>query len=124
MNEYRCRFGHFHVLNNDYTEWGMYAIGGSANPTILSQGNRFKASTNRFAKEVTKRQNVKGNEWKNWNWRSEDDALLNGAYFTQSGSGESSAYATAYSVRPKSSALVGELTRNAGVLSCRKGTRC
>ena len=49
----------------------MYAIGGTENPNILSQGNRFKASAKRFAKEVTKRQNVKGSEWKNWNWRSE-----------------------------------------------------
>ncbi|CAN1278757.1 Probable pectate lyase 15, partial [Linum perenne] len=30
----RCRHGYFHVVNNDYTHWEMYAIGGSANPTI------------------------------------------------------------------------------------------
>lgn len=30
----------------------MYAIGGSANPTINSQGNRFLAPGNPFAKEV------------------------------------------------------------------------
>jgi pectate lyase len=102
----------------------MYAIGGSANPTILSQGNRFMASAKPSTKEVTKRQNAEQSKWKNWNWRSEDDVLLNDAYFTQSGSRESSAYATAYSTTPKSSALVGELTRNAGVLSCKKGTRC
>lgn len=120
----RCRFGYFHILNNDYTEWEMYAIGGSANPTILSQGNRFMASAKPSTKEVTKRQNAEQSEWKNWNWRSEDDVLLNDAYFTQSGSRESSAYATAYSTTPKSSALVGELTTNAGVLSCKKGTRC
>ncbi|KAH9330621.1 hypothetical protein KI387_002729, partial [Taxus chinensis] len=40
----RCRHGYFHVVNNDYTHWEMYAIGGSANPTINSQGNRFLAS--------------------------------------------------------------------------------
>ena len=40
----RCRFGFFQVVNNDYNKWGMYAIGGSASPTILSQGNRFLAS--------------------------------------------------------------------------------
>jgi len=102
----------------------MYAIGGSANPTILSQGNRFLASANPFTKEVTKRQNSNENEWKEWNWRSEDDLLLNGANFTESGSGKSSVYATAYSLTPKSSALVGDLTRDAGVLSCTKGTRC
>ena len=30
----------------------MYAIGGSANPTIFSQGNVFIASDNQFTKEV------------------------------------------------------------------------
>lgn len=49
---YRCRHGYFHVVNNDYTHWEMYAIGGSANPTINSQGNRFTAPANPFAKEV------------------------------------------------------------------------
>ncbi|KAF4383039.1 hypothetical protein F8388_009070, partial [Cannabis sativa] len=49
------RHGYFHVVNNDYTHWEMYAIGGSANPTINSQGNRYLAPVNPFAKEVTKR---------------------------------------------------------------------
>jgi pectate lyase len=48
----RCRHGYFHVVNNDYTHWEMYAIGGSAEPTINSQGNRYLAPTNPFAKEV------------------------------------------------------------------------
>lgn len=49
----RVRFGFAHVVNNDYNRWQMYAIGGSANPTIISQGNRFKAPENGFAKEVS-----------------------------------------------------------------------
>ena len=32
----------------------MYAIGGSADPTINSQGNRYLAPQNAFAKEVIK----------------------------------------------------------------------
>jgi len=48
----RCRHGYFHVVNNDYTHWEMYAIGGSAEPTINSQGNRFVAPDDRFSKEV------------------------------------------------------------------------
>lgn len=32
----------------------MYAIGGSAEPTINSQGNRYLAPNNGFAKEVIK----------------------------------------------------------------------
>ena len=49
----RCRFGYFHVVNNDYTEWGMYAVGGSANPTINSQGNRYTAPADGSSKEVS-----------------------------------------------------------------------
>lgn len=41
------------MVNNDYTHWEMYAIGGSAEPTINSQGNRYLAPVNPFAKEVT-----------------------------------------------------------------------
>lgn len=41
------------MVNNDYTHWEMYAIGGSANPTINSQGNRYNAPLNAFAKEVS-----------------------------------------------------------------------
>ncbi|KAE9464185.1 hypothetical protein C3L33_03907, partial [Rhododendron williamsianum] len=48
----RCRRGYIHVVNNDFTEWQMYAIGGSANPTINSQGNRYTAPVDPNAKEV------------------------------------------------------------------------
>jgi pectate lyase len=51
----RCRHGYFHVVNNHYAHWEMYAIGGSANPTINSEGNRFIAPDDANAKEVTKR---------------------------------------------------------------------
>lgn len=119
----RCRHGIFHVVNNDYTHWEMYAIGGSASPTILSQGNRFLAPNTRFDKEVTKHENAGESEWKNWNWRSEGDLMLNGAYFRESGSGGSSiARASSLSGRPSS--IVGAMTRTAGALMCRKGSRC
>ncbi|VFQ86296.1 unnamed protein product [Cuscuta campestris] len=120
----RCRFGYFHVVNNDYTHWEMYAIGGSSNPTINSQGNRFLAPTNPFAKEVTKRVNTSNGVWEGWNWKSEGDLMLNGAYFTPSGSGASSTYAKASSLAAKPSSLVGTLTYDAGVLSCRPGNQC
>ncbi|CAA3031837.1 probable pectate lyase 8 [Olea europaea subsp. europaea] len=120
----RCRHGYFHVVNNDYTQWEMYAIGGSANPTINSQGNRFLAPANPFAKEVTKRIVSPGHNWKHWNWRSEGDLLQNGAYFTPSGSGAAASFARASSLAAKSSSLVGTLTSNAGVLSCRRGVQC
>ncbi|TMW82175.1 hypothetical protein EJD97_006606, partial [Solanum chilense] len=120
----RCRHGYFHVVNNDYTHWEMYAIGGSANPTINSQGNRFLASDIRFSKEVTKHENAPESEWKNWNWRSDGDLMLNGAFFVKSGAGASSNYAKASSLSAKSSSLISSLVSGAGALSCREGSRC
>ncbi|KAJ7967725.1 Pectate lyase [Quillaja saponaria] len=52
----RVRFGYAHVVNNRYDQWQMYAIGGSANPTILSEANYFIAPNNPNSKEVTKRE--------------------------------------------------------------------
>lgn len=49
----RCRNGVFHVVNNNYEGWGMYAIGGSAFPTINSEGNRFFAPDGSNMKEVS-----------------------------------------------------------------------
>ncbi|KAL3828121.1 hypothetical protein ACJIZ3_016923 [Penstemon smallii] len=121
----RCRHGYFHVVNNDYTSWEMYAIGGSANPTINSQGNRFLAPNNRHAKEVTKRVWSPSDErWKQWNWRSEGDLMLNGAYFVPSGRGAAASYARASSLAAKSSSLVATITSEAGALRCRKGFQC
>ncbi|CAD6264268.1 unnamed protein product [Miscanthus lutarioriparius] len=120
----RCRHGYFHVVNNDYTHWEMYAIGGSAEPTINSQGNRYLAPTNPFAKEVTKRVETAQTVWKGWNWRSEGDLLLNGAYFTPSGAGASASYSRASSLGAKSSSMVGTITSDAGALSCHKGAAC
>ncbi|XP_011002172.1 PREDICTED: probable pectate lyase 8 [Populus euphratica] len=120
----RCRHGYFHVVNNDYTHWEMYAIGGGAEPTKNSQGNRYNAPVNPFAKEVTKRVDTAAGSWKNWNWRSEGDLLLNGAYFTPSGAGASSSYARASSLGAKSSSMVGAMTANAGALGCRRARQC
>ncbi|GKA76083.1 probable pectate lyase 8 [Tanacetum coccineum] len=111
----RCRHGYFHVVN-DYTHWEMYAIGGSADPTINSQGNRFTAPNNPFAKEVTKRVDTDRSNWHGWNCRSEGDLLLNGAYFIPSGAGSAGSYARASSLGAKSSSLVGTITANAGVI--------
>ncbi|XP_022891418.1 probable pectate lyase 5 [Olea europaea var. sylvestris] len=120
----RCRHGYFHVVNNDYTHWQMYAIGGSAAPTINSQGNRFVAPDNTLRKEVTKHESTPQSVWKNWNWRSEGDLMLNGAFFTRSGAGASPSYAKASSLSARPSSLVGSMTMGSGALRCRKGTRC
>jgi len=42
------------VANNRYDKWIMYAIGGSADPTIFSEGNYFIASDKSNSKEVIK----------------------------------------------------------------------
>jgi len=112
----RCRRGYIHVVNNDFTEWEMYAIGGSGEPTINSQGNRYMAPQNPFAKEVTKRVDTQQSKWKGWNWRSEGDILLNGAFFVASGEGLEVKYEKAYSVEPKSADRISLLTMSSGVL--------
>ncbi|GKC94914.1 pectate lyase 1-like protein, partial [Tanacetum coccineum] len=66
-------------LTTTTTNEGMYAIGGSANPTILSQGNRYVAPDDGNCKKVFQRTYAEEVEWKNWNWRSMDDVLENGA---------------------------------------------
>uniref|UniRef100_A0A7N0T6T5 Pectate lyase n=1 Tax=Kalanchoe fedtschenkoi TaxID=63787 RepID=A0A7N0T6T5_KALFE len=111
----RCRHGYIHVVNNDFTQWQMYAIGGSANPTINSQANRYTAPSDPDAKEVTKRVDTDEREWTGWNWRTEGDVMVNGAFFVPSGAGASAVYAKASSVQPKTAALIDQLTMNAGV---------
>lgn len=41
----RIRNGYVHIVNNLYAEWLHYAIGGSADPTIMSQANLYVAPT-------------------------------------------------------------------------------
>lgn len=77
-----------------------------------------------FLEQVTKRVGAGKGEWNQWNWRSQGDLLLNGAYFTSSGAGASSSYARASSLAAKSSSLVGMLTYSSGALKCRIGTPC
>ncbi|KAL9272374.1 putative pectate lyase 12 [Drosera capensis] len=115
----RCRRGYIHVVNNDFTQWEMYAIGGSANPTINSQGNRYIAPSNPYAKEVTKRVDTEEGAWKDWNWRSEGDIMVNGAFFIASGEELEVKYEKAYSVEPKSVAYIDQLTMNSGVFGSR-----
>ncbi|MBA0669775.1 hypothetical protein Goklo_029282, partial [Gossypium klotzschianum] len=66
QNMPRCRWGYFHVVNNDYTHWKLYAIRGSMHPTIISQGNRFIAPDNPLVKDITHRNYAPESEWRNW----------------------------------------------------------
>lgn len=54
-------------------------------------------------------------QWSDWNWRTDGDIMVNGAFFVPSGPGLSAQYAKASSVEPKSAALITQLTMNAGV---------
>lgn len=72
---------------------------------------------------MTKRVGAGEGEWNQWNWRSQGDLLLNGAYFTSSGAEASSSYARS-SLAAKSSSLIDMLTYSSGVLKCRIGTPC
>ncbi|RVW91186.1 hypothetical protein VitviT2T_026097 [Vitis vinifera] len=119
----RCRWGFFHVVNNDYTHWLMYAIGGSHHPTILSQGNRFIAPPDINCKEVTKRDYSPESVWKSWTWRSQGDLMMNGAFFVESGDPNFD-FSNKYVIRAKPGAFVTRLTRFSGALSCREGMPC
>lgn len=55
-------------------------------------------------------------DWTEWNWRTEGDEMVNGAYFVPSGDGISNQYALASSMEPKSAFLIEQLTMNAGVI--------
>ncbi|XP_019168919.1 PREDICTED: putative pectate lyase 2 [Ipomoea nil] len=121
----RVRHGYAHVANNYYDQWLQYAIGGSAGPTILSEGNYFVASDDVPAddKEVTKRESNGG--WKTWRWRSTKDVFLNGAYFVPSGYGSCSpSYATSQLFVAAQGSLVPSLTSHAGPLQCVVGEKC
>ncbi|KAL3624179.1 putative pectate lyase P59 [Castilleja foliolosa] len=123
----RCRWGYIHVVNNDYTHWTMYAIGGSSHPTIISQGNRYTAPPDpTYAKEVTKREYSPESVWSQWTWRSEGDMFLSGAFFVQSGDPNwSSKHPEKYDNTQAASAQnVGEMTRFAGALGCKVGQPC
>lgn len=121
----RCRFGYFHVVNNDYTHWKMYAVGGSSHPTIISQGNRYIAD-HPFAKQVTKREKAPESEWMKWTWVSEGDLFLRGAYFVESGDKDwTKKHPQLYDkIMAAPATKVAEMTKFAGALGCKVGTPC
>nr|AFK36847.1 unknown [Lotus japonicus] len=119
----RVRFGYAHVVNNRYDEWLMYAIGGSADPTIFSEGNYFIASNDFAAKQVTKRET--SGKWNNWKWRSSKDEFINGAYFVPSGYGSCTPmYSFAQKFNAAQPSMVPLLTLNAGPLDCNVNKAC
>ncbi|KHG08946.1 Pectate lyase [Gossypium arboreum] len=122
----RCRWGFFHVVNNDYTHWKMYAIGGSTHPTIISEGNRYIAPDDPNTKEITNRNYAPESEWKNWVWRSEGDLYMNGAFFRTSGppSPPNLSFSEKDVIKAKPATFVRRLTRFAGTLNCKQYVKC
>ncbi|KAL3614978.1 hypothetical protein CASFOL_040639 [Castilleja foliolosa] len=120
----RVRFGYAHVANNRYDQWLMYAIGGSADPTILSEANYFGASgVKGYPKEVTKRET--NDEWRRWKWRSSKDVFINGAFFVPSGWGSCAPnYLKPQFFEAAPGSLVPALTSDAGPLICLPHIRC
>ncbi|KAL3526493.1 hypothetical protein ACH5RR_011149 [Cinchona calisaya] len=106
----RCRSGFFHLVNNDYTHWEMYAIGGSHEATIISR------VTHRDAPIA---------EWSTWTWVSDGDIFLNGAKFVPSGNPDGARiYASLELIKPAPATQVSLMTRFAGHLGCRIGRPC
>ncbi|EAZ01460.1 hypothetical protein OsI_23496 [Oryza sativa Indica Group] len=102
----------------------MYAIGGSKNPTIISQGNRYIAPPNLAAKRITKQLGATEEEWKNWVWHSEEDLFMEGAYFTTSGGPIQKQFSNKDLIKPKPGSYVTRLTRFAGSIPCVAGKPC
>ncbi|XP_077253090.1 pectate lyase-like isoform X1 [Tasmannia lanceolata] len=119
----RCRWGFFHVVNNDYTHWEMYAIGGSQHPTIISQGNRYIATPHGNT-EVTKRDYAPDSVWMKWTWRSEGDLFMNGAIFRQSGAPNWRRFSRRGLFAAKPGTFASRLTRFAGALRCSRKMPC
>ncbi|MCE3051166.1 putative pectate lyase P56 [Datura stramonium] len=123
----RCRFGFFHLVNNDYTHWERYAIGGSSGATIISQGNRFIAEDELLVKEVTYREKSTSTveEWMKWTWISDGDDLENGATFTPSGDQHLLEKIDHLNlIVPEPSSKVGKLTKFSGALACKVRRPC
>lgn len=122
----RCRYGYVHVANNNYEEWGIYAIGGSMHPTIRSEGNRFVAPKEEYKKQVSWREGCYSASCsRGWLWKSVRDMFVNGAYFVPSGKGIAlPMYKTEQTFKVGNGNLVPKMTLNAGALGCIASKPC
>ncbi|KAL2493197.1 Pectin lyase-like superfamily protein [Abeliophyllum distichum] len=110
-------------VNNLYQGWGLYAIGGSMNPSIKSQANLFIAPKG-GKKEITWRN---GNEGMSGNFHSVADVFENGASFRQSDEGGIAVkpeYSSDQVFQVADATTVRSLTKSAGALKCPKQSIC
>ncbi|KAL9681176.1 hypothetical protein QQ045_012957 [Rhodiola kirilowii] len=122
--EPRVRHGYAHVANNLYKGWRDYAIGGSMNPSIMSESNLFIAP-NCGNKKITWRQD-KEITGRSWSFHSVNDIFINGAYASQSTSNEVRLphYTKGQNFRVANARYVRALTRMSGALRCNERRRC
>lgn len=74
---------------------------------------------------MTKRDYAEKSEWMGWQWRSEGDKFLNGAFFVESGPPlKKSPFTGKNKLQFKPGSYAGRLTRYAGALECREGKPC
>ncbi|GJN29671.1 hypothetical protein PR202_gb17920 [Eleusine coracana subsp. coracana] len=97
----KCAMGFGHRATGGYDG---QLLRGNMNPTIISQGNRFRAVDDRNYKE--------------------DDVFLNGAYFNESGGQNERIFEKLDFISAKSGKHVSELTQFSGALNCRVGKKC
>ncbi|KAJ1378449.1 Pectin lyase fold/virulence factor [Sesbania bispinosa] len=72
--------------------------------------------------EMQKRDYAPESEWKKWDWRSEDDLMMNGAFFVESGNKVTNGPKTGITAKPGS--FAASLTRFAGALKCEPNKEC
>ena len=72
---------------------------------------------------MTKRDHAAESVWKTWNWSSEGDFMINGAFFVQSGSPTGKMLKKDV-INAKTGTFVSRLTQFAGYLECVKDKPC
>lgn len=74
---------------------------------------------------MTKREYSPDYVWKDWDWRSEGDLMLNGAVFVQSGvDPDRTSFDLKDLIKSKPGTFVTRLTRYSGALDCDRGRPC
>ena len=91
---------------------------------LESDSNTLFFYSNVLIFQVTKRENSESGEWQNWNWRSDEDVMLNGAYFTPSGQETAASYIRATSMVARPASHLINTPPSAGVLDCQIGIQC
>ena len=78
--------------------------------------------------QITKRDYAEETVWSAWNWTTDNDLYLNGAFFRASGVRNSHELTQNFSrfdvIRAKPGSHAARLTRYAGALACRVGEPC